>query len=132
MGLIDINLDETPDTMPIVSAGIRTFTVKDIKPDTDKAGDPMHVMECEIEEPDSEENGWKMWDRFNFKYDIAKVNFKKFCKACGHGGSGSNVDTADLIGCTFKAAVKHKVLTDPDSGESREVANIGKYLFEGE
>lgn len=129
MGLIELNFDDTPDVLPLIGMGQRTFVIKDVKAETDKNDDPITVVELEIDEPDSDENGMKAWDRFNFKYPIARTNFKRLVKAAGLDAVGSGVDSSDLIGCSIAAIVKHRTYKD-DAGEVNEAVKIAKYLFD--
>lgn len=127
---ISINLDETPDEMPVVSAGVHVFEVLDIEEKEDKNGDSYQSVALKVVEPGEEDHDRRHWERFNFKYEIARINFKKFIKACGHTASGMGVEPADLIGCTFEGRVVCKDDTDND-GEPIKRANIKKYICEG-
>ena len=128
--MIDINLDDTPDRIEPIEVGIRVLTVVDIEEQEDKNGDVVHVVQLKVNEPDAPDHERMGWERFNFKYEIARINFKKFVKACGHTATGQGVDPADLIGCTFEGRVVNKDDTDAD-GEPIVRSNIKKYICEG-
>ena len=127
---IQINLDETPDSIPVVSTGIHTFEVLDIEEKEDKNGDSYQMVSMKVVEPGEEDDERRHWERFNFKYEIARVGFKKFVKACGHTATGEGLEPSELIGCTFKGRVTHKDDTDED-GEPIVRSNIKKYILEG-
>jgi len=127
---IDINFDSTPDEIPVVSAGLHVFEVLDVEEKNDKNGDPYQNVSLKVVEPGEEDHDRRHWERFNFKYEIARINFKKFCKACGYVATGQGVDPADLIGCTFEGRVVVKDDTDAD-GEPIKRANIKKFVCEG-
>ncbi len=127
---IDINFDDTPDEMPVVSAGLHTFEVLDIEEKEDKNGDSYQSVALKVVEPGEEDHDRRHWERFNFKYEIARINFKKFVKACGGVAAGQGVDPADLIGCTFEGRVVMKDDTDQD-GEPIKRSNIKKFICDG-
>lgn len=130
---IDINFDATPDEMPVVSEGVHTFEVIDVEEKTDKNQDPYQAVSLKVVEPGEEDHDRRQWERFNFKYDIARILFKKFVKACGFDTTGqAGVDPGDLIGCTFEGRIVHKIEEDPDDPEETITrANIRKYICGG-
>lgn len=130
--LIDINLDETPDRLLPVSAGIRTLEIKDVTQEENSEGENIITAELQVNEPESEEDSRKAWDRFNFKYAPARVKFKQLCKAAGHAGTGKGIDPSELIGCTVRAAFKDRVYKDKDTGEMIPTTQISKYIFDAE
>lgn len=132
MALIDLNLDDTPDRMLPISPGVRTLDIRDIKEEEDKNGDNVVIVECAVNEPDSDEHERRTWERFNFKYPAARVKFKQLVKSAGHSGTGEGVETSDLIGCTIQAIVKSRTYKDKDTGETVETAQVSKFLFEDE
>jgi len=126
MPLIEINLDETPDKLLPVSVGIRTLLIRDVTQDDEG----VVTVELEINEPDHAEHERRTWDRFDFKYPIARIKFKQLCKAAGHTGTGGGVDPSELIGETVQAAFKSRVYKDKDTEEMVETTNIQKYIFD--
>ena len=132
MVLIDINLDETPDKMEPVAAGIRIFEIKDIVSEENTQGGTVHVVTLQVNQPEAEDHERMTWDRFDFKYAPARVKFKQLVKAAGHVGTGQGVDPSELIGCTVKAVVKPRSYTDKDTKEVVETTQVSRYLFEPE
>jgi hypothetical protein len=129
MATIDINLDDTPESLPPVEPGVRILTIKDIKEEESKQGDMQQVVELEVNQPDAPDHERKMWDRFNFKYPIARTKFKQLVLAAGHEGTGMGVEPAELIGTDVKAVVKPRVYKDPTTEEMVETTQVQKYLF---
>lgn len=132
MPKIQINLDETPDKILHPNPGIRTMDVKDFSEGKTQAGDVKWTAELEVNEPDADDHGRRMWDQFVLKYHPAQVKFKQFVKSCGHAGTGEEVDPSDLIGCTCTAVVKPRTYEDEDTGETIETAQVKSYMFEAE
>ena len=131
MGIIDINLDETPEVMPTLQTGLRILTIKDVEQQTDKNEKSFVMVEFEVEEPDSEENGDKAWDRFYLEFKPARVKFKQLCMSAGIGHGSLGVDTSDLIGRTVRALVKSRTYKD-ESGETQETTQISKYVCDAD
>lgn len=130
--LIDINLDDTPDKMEPVAAGVRIFDIVDIVSEENTQGETVHVVTLKVNQPEAEDHERMSWDRFNFRYPVARVKFKQLVKAAGHVGTGQGVDPSELIGCTVKALVKPRTYKDKDTGEMVETTQVSKYLYEGE
>jgi len=128
--LIDLNLDETPDDIPLVTPGVKTFDVLDIEVQQNAEGEDVQVVSLQVNMPDTEDHERRLWDRFNFKYEQQRVKFKQFCKSAGI--SSGQPDSADLIGATVKAIVKPRTYQDKDTGETMEARNVQKYLFDAE
>ena len=129
--LIEINLDETPEVMPTLKVGTRILRITDVENQTDKNNKSFIMVEFEVAEPDSEENGDKAWDRFYLEFKPARVKFKQLCMSAGHGHGSEGVDTSELIGETVKALVKPRTYKD-DSGEIQETTQISKYVFDAD
>lgn len=128
MVTIPINLEEIPDKMPSVEVGDRIFKVIDIEEKKDKEGRTVHMVSFEVDEPDAEDNGRRIWERFNFYYEIARIKFKAFTRSCGHDGKGQP-DTAELIGASCRGLVSSRTFKDTD-GVAQETTQISKFLFE--
>ncbi len=128
--LIDINLDDTPDDILPISAGVRTFDVMDVRQETDNKNRDYIVADLEVNEPENDEHGRKTSSRFYLQFAPARVNFKRFVKACGGSGTGTGIDPADLIGCTCKAVVKTSTYEEQESGETRERSNVDRFMFD--
>lgn len=124
---ININLDDTPDEMPVVSAGEHVLEVLDIEEQEDKQGDPVHVVALQVNEPGEPDHERKCWNRFNFKYEIARIMFKQFVLSCGGDASGSEIDPSELIGCTCRARFGSRTYQDAD-GETVETTQIKKFF----
>ena len=129
--LIEINLDETPEVMPTLQTGLRILTIKDVEQQTDKNEKSFVMVEFEVEEPDSEENGDKAWDRFYLEFKPARVKFKQLCLSAGLGHGSEGVDTSELIGKTVRALVVSNTYKD-GSGETVENTKIKKYVFDAD
>ena len=127
---IQIYLDETPDRIEPIIAGIRVLDVVDIAEQEDKNGDTVYVVQLKVNEPDAEDHERMGWERFNFKYAPARVKFKQVVKSCGHEGTGEGVEPSELIGTQCKAHVAPRVYTDNDTGEQVETTQVKKFLFE--
>ena len=130
--IIDINLDETPDEMPQIATGVRILEIRDIEDQEDINGDTVHIVKLSVAEPDADDNELQTWERFNFKYPIARVRFKKLCLAAGHEGGSGGVDPADLIGCTLRASIVPNTYTDKDSGEMKTNTKVKEFLRAGD
>lgn len=130
--LIDINLDDTPDRIDPVAAGVRTLDIVDIVSEENSQGETVHVVSLKVNQPEADDHERMTWDRFNFKYAPARVKFKQLCKAAGHTGTGQGVDVSELIGCTVKAIVKPRSYKDKDTGEIVDTTQVGKYLSEAD
>lgn len=126
MPLIEnFNYDEVPDEIPQVNPGLRVLDIDDVEPVGNPEGNTIYNVTFSVNEPDAEDNGVKMWNRFDFKYPRAMVGFKKMCKSAGV--SGHPIDTADLIGCTVKATVVAGSYPDKNTGETVETRNIKRF-----
>lgn len=126
--IIDINLDETPDELPQIQTGIRILEIKDIEDKELPDGDTVHIVKLAVAEPDADDNELQTWERFNFKYPIARVRFKQLCTAAGHEGGSGGVDTSELIGCTLRASIIPNTYTDKDSGEMKTNSKVKDFL----
>ena len=129
---IDINFDDTPDDMPVVSEGVHVFEVLDVEEKEDKNGDSYQSVSMKVVEPGEEDHDRRHWERFNFKYAPARVKFKNFIRSCGHDGSGAGVDTTELIGCDCKAVVASRNYTDKDSGDQVTTTQVKKFLYDAD
>lgn len=126
--LINVNLDDTPDVMPTLKVGLRTLTIKDADPEAvDRKGQTYLNVEFEVDEPDSDENGDKVWDRFYLEHKPARVKFKQLCNSAGIDGTSEGVDSSELIGTTVQALVVPNSYRD-ESGETVENTQIKKYV----
>ena len=125
---IPIDLDETPDDFHTVEPGNYVVQVKDVR--VDEENPLITFVDFSIVNGDNpDEIGNRLFERFNFEYEGARISFKKFVKACGLAPSGKP-QTSDLIDCTVSVSVTHRTYKDAD-GEQRTVANIKKYHIDG-
>ena len=102
MGIIDINLDETPDREMPIEVGLRVLELVDIE--------------------EQEKDGRTIYN--------AKFKVNEMIRALGHDGTGTGVDTADLIGCTCKAHVAERTYIDKDTDETVSTTQVKKFLVE--
>ena len=128
MGLISINLDETPDEMPQAQPGIRILKVVAISDEVGKSsGKPYTKVELQIEEDDAEDNGTKLWENFSLGNPMGQISFKKFIMAAGHAGTGQEVDPTEIVGCTVKAALVGRTYTQ--DGVTKEGIEVREYIL---
>jgi len=129
MGIIDINLDETPDREMPIEVGLRVLELVDIE-EQEKDGRTIYNAKFKVNEPDADDHERVGFERFDFQYPKAQIKFKQMIRALGHDGTGSGVDTADLIGCTCKAHVAERTYVDKDTDETISTTQVKKFLVE--
>lgn len=104
---INVNLDEVNDNN-LVEEGWHIVRVIGCEQKTSQgSGNPYLNWELEVNDPDDENNGQKLW-LITSLTDKALPMLKRFIRACDVEWGPEGFTTEDVLGCELEINVKHR------------------------
>lgn len=127
MSHLNINFDEVSDKNLPLPAGEYVLLVNEcvLAPTKDGTSEKL-VVEMTVDDEKNPNHGRKVFDHISIKM---KTNIKRLWKSAGLNPGAGGIDVTDIVGKHVRALVKLRTYKDPQSGETKESASIGEYLF---
>lgn len=125
---LDVNFGDVPDEYEVPSPGryrLEITKVPELKEAKSGTGQNLIVTSTIIS--DGKFKGRTITDMI-FLNDFGKVKVKQLAKACGVILGSAGLNTEEMLGHQYEAAVSNRDYVD-DSGEKRKAANTSKYIM---
>lgn len=130
MPKINVDFTGVDDVIKPLPAGVYTMKVTETElTETANGKGEKVVVTLEVSDPDSPQNGRKVFDHISTKM---LTNLKRLALSCGLTPGADGLDVSDLVGCTARVQVKTRTYQDKETNETKETSSVAKYLIPGD